>query len=106
MTTLTLELPPDLFERVRKEAEQDKKPIETVIEELLVQRFPPPAPASERERAREVLRAAGLLMEPTPEMLAIAAESTATLDEVQAAFARIGGKPLSDIAIEQRGPKG
>jgi hypothetical protein len=53
-----------------------------------------------------VLLAAGLLAEPTPEMLAVAAQSTATLEEVQAAFARVGGKPLSEIVIEQRGPKG
>ena len=105
MTTLTIEVPPDLYERLHKEAQQAGQPVEALVEEWLARRFPPPAPAGERERMTEVLRAAGLLAEPTPEMLAIAAQSTATLEEVQAAFARVGGKPLSEIVIEQRGPK-
>jgi hypothetical protein len=61
-----------------------------------------PAPDGERERGIEVLRAAGLLAEPSPEMLALAAQSTATLEEVQAAFARAGGKLLNEIVLEQR----
>lgn len=105
MTTLTLELPSDLFERVRKQAEQAKKPIEIVIQESLSRDFPPPIPTSERERGREVLRAAGLLTEPGPEMQRLASEATMTLEEVNAVFARVGGKPLSEIAIEQRGSK-
>lgn len=105
MTTLTLELPPDLFERVRKEAEQARKPIETLIQESLVRHFPPSAPMDERERAREVLRAAGLLTEPGPEVQRLASEASMTLEEINDAFARAGGKPLSEIVIEQRGPK-
>jgi plasmid stability protein len=104
MSQLTIELPQDVFERLRAQAERSGKPIELVASELLSEQLPP-AELSERERAREVLRAAGLLAEPTPEMLAIAAQSTATLAEVQAAFARVGGQPLSEIVIEQRGPK-
>jgi plasmid stability protein len=106
MTTLTLELPPDVYRRLREEADRLGRPAEAVAQDLLAERLAPtPARMSERERAREVLRAAGLLAEPSPEMLAIAAQSTATLEEVQAAFARVGGKPLSEIVIEQRGPK-
>jgi len=62
-------------------------------------------------RARKSARptnpcATGLLSEPTAAMHAIAAQSTATLAEIQATFARVGGQPLSEIVIEQRGPKG
>ncbi|MSP13763.1 MAG: hypothetical protein EXR62_12515 [Chloroflexi bacterium] len=60
---------------------------------------------NERERATEILRAAGLLAELGPEEKDRAARSTATLEEVQAAFAATAGKPLSEIVIEQRGPK-
>jgi predicted transcriptional regulator len=104
MTVLTLEVPPDLYERLRQEAERAGRPVETLIEEWLSQRFPPPA-AGERARAREVLRAAGLLTELGPELKQRAAQATATPEEIQAAFARAGGKPLSEIVIEQRGPK-
>jgi plasmid stability protein len=104
MSQLTIDLPQDVFERLRAQAARSGKPIELVASELLSEQLPP-AELSERARAREVLRAAGLLAEPTPEMLAIAAQSTATLAEVQAAFARVGGQPLSEIVIEQRGPK-
>jgi tRNA A37 threonylcarbamoyladenosine synthetase subunit TsaC/SUA5/YrdC len=60
---------------------------------------------NERKRAREVLRAAGLLTEPTPTMYAIAAQSTATRAAVQACFAHSDGQPLSKIVIEQREPR-
>jgi hypothetical protein len=105
MTTLTLEVPPDLYERMRQEAAQAGRPIEILVEEWLVGRFPPPTAADERARAREVLRAAGLLTEPGPELQRLASEATMTLEEINAAFARAGGKPLSEVVIEQRGPK-
>src|SRR5262245_53277166 len=105
MTTLTIEVPPDLYERLSKEAQQVGQPVEALVEQWLARRFPSPAPAGERERAREVLRAAGLLTELGPELKRRAQQSTATLEEVSAALSRAGGKPLSEIILEQRGPK-
>ena len=61
-------------------------------------------PDSERERARQVLRAAGLLTELGPNLRKLA-DSTVRLEDVQAALARVGGKTLSEIVLEQRGPK-
>jgi hypothetical protein len=104
MTTLTLELPIAVYERLKDEAARAGKPVETLVEDWLIQRAPPPA-QSERERAREVLRAAGLLTELGPELKRRAEESTATLEEVQAIFARVGGPPLSETVLEMRGPK-
>ncbi len=52
-----------------------------------------------------MLRAAGLLAELSPEEKERAAQSTATLEEVSAALDRAGGKPLSEIILEMRGPK-
>jgi hypothetical protein len=104
MATLTLDLPPDLHERLRAEADRLGKPVDTVVREWLAERLS--SPASDRERARAALRAAGLLVEFTPEERARAEEVTVTLDEVSAALDRAGGKPLSEIVLEQRGPKG
>ena len=103
MITVTLDLPPDTYDRLNEEAQCRDKPIEAVAEALLAERLA--TPMSEHERATEVLRAAGLLAEPGPEMKGRAARSTATLAEVQAALAKGTGKTLSEIVIEQRGPK-
>ena len=104
MTTLTIDLPSDILERLQAEAARTGKRVEELASELLTERMPVPV-ASERERAREVLRAAGLLTELGPELKQRAARSTASLEEVSAALSRAGGKPLSEIVIEQRGPK-
>ncbi|HMZ79089.1 MAG TPA: antitoxin family protein [Acidobacteriota bacterium] len=60
---------------------------------------------NERDRAAAVLREAGLLAEPSPGTKERAARSAASLAEVQQAFSRSPGKLLSEIVIEQRGPK-
>lgn len=110
MTTLTLELPPELYAHLRAEADRVGRPAEAVAQEWLVERLVDAPPASvddERARTREALRAAGLLAEPLgPALQRIARSSTATLDEVSAALEEAGGRPLSDIVQEQRGPKG
>jgi len=62
-------------------------------------------PPDERERATEALRAAGLLTELSPEEKALAAQSTLTLEKARAILDRAGGKPLSEVILEMRGPK-
>lgn len=103
MTILTLELSSEQYERLRAEAGRLGKPEEELAREWVAERLE--KPKSERERAREALRAAGLLAEPTSEMKKRAARSKATLEEVRAALDRAGGKPLSEIILEQRGSK-
>lgn len=105
MTALTLDLPADLYERLRAEAERQGKPPETVVQAWLAERLPAPGPADSRERSVAAMRAAGLLVEPTPEQIAWAKTVNVTLEEVSAALDRAGGKPLSEIVLEQRGPK-
>lgn len=105
MTILTLELSSEQYERLRAEAGRLGKPEEELAREWVAERLEKPEPKSERERAREALRNAGLLAEPTPEMKKRASRSKATLEEVRAALDRAGGKPLSEIILEQRGPK-
>lgn len=106
MTALTVELPPDLYARLRAEAERQGKPPEGVAREWLAERLDRSPAAGDRERSVAALRAAGLLVEPGPATLARAAGATMTLDEVSAALDRADGKPLSEIVLEQRGPKG
>ena len=108
MTTLTIDLPMPVYERLRAAAEAQGKPIELLAREWLAERSaasPPRAP-SEREQFRAALRAAGLLAAPSSEMLRLAEESTLTLDEARAILDRAGGAPLSEIILEMRGPKG
>lgn len=107
MTTVTLELPPDVYRRLHDAAARVGKPVETVAQELLTEQLAvaAPIPMSDRERAAEALRAAGLLTELSPEEKQRAARSTTTLEEVQAALDRAGGKPLSELILEMRGPK-
>jgi len=104
MSQLTIDLRPDVFERLRREAARTGKPIEMLANELLAEGLPTET-QDDRERTREVLRAAGLLTELGSELKQRAAQSTASLEEVSAALSRAGGKPLSEIVIEQRGPK-
>lgn len=107
MTTLTVELSPHLFGRLTEEAERRGKPAQAVAEEWLTERLNQlePADVNERERVSEALRSAGLLSEPGPEMRHLAAGATMTLEEVRAALDRVGGKPLSELILEMRGPK-
>ena len=106
MTTITLDLAPDLFARLRAEAARQGKPAQALAQEWLVERLAASPPDGERARVRSALRAAGLLDTLTPEELERAARSDATLDEVSAALDRSAGEPLSAIVLAQRGPKG
>jgi len=105
MTTLILELQPDLYDRLAQEAARPGQPVEKLVEEWLERRFPQPAPAGEHERAIAVLRGAGLLTELGLDLKRQAAQATMSLEDIQAIFACVGGKPLSEIALDQRGPK-
>lgn len=112
MTTLTIDVPADLYERLRAAAAQQGKSVEEIAQAWLVEHsahartdLPPPAPPGERARAIAVLRDAGLLAELSPEEKARAARSKLTLEEARAILDRAGGKPLSEIIIEMRGPK-
>ena len=115
METLTLNLPSEVYDKLQHAAHQAGEAVETLAAAWLSERARSAAsntdassgtPSGERERARAVLQDAGLLTELGPELKQRAGQSTATLEEVQAAFGRAGGKPLSEIVSEMRGPKG
>ena len=105
MTTLMIELPPDLYHKLEKAAAQEaKKPAEwtrSLLEERLAAM---PAEEGERARARHALREAGLFVELSPGLKRLIRPEVRH-EDVEAALARAGGKPLSEIILEQRGPK-
>ena len=107
MTTLTIDLPTDVYERLRMVAANQGKPIESLVSEWLVEKSvaSESTEPTERERLRSSLRAAGLLVEPSREMRELANESTLSLEEARAILDRVGGKPLSEVILEMRGPK-
>ena len=112
MTSITIELPANVYERLRATASQQGKPVEEIVQAVVVQHAPQPrpdllapAPPGERERGIAVLRDAGMLAELSPQEKARAARSTLTLEEARAILDPAGGKPLSEVIIEMRGPK-
>jgi hypothetical protein len=107
MATLTLELPPEAYHRLHEEANRLGKPPQVVAQEWLIERLsiPIPAPDNPRETMRRALRAAGLLVERSPRLQRYV-DRQVRLEDVEASLARVGGKPLSEIVLEQRCPKG
>ena len=105
MTTLTVDLPKRVYEHLHTIAQRQQKSIETVAQEWLTEKSAVEQPMSEHERAIAALRMAGLLTELSLKEKARAAQSTLTLDEARAILDRAGGKPLSEVVLEMRGPK-
>lgn len=107
MTALILDLPPDLYARLHEEAARQGKPPEGVVREWLAERLAPPPQSEGRAAARAALRAAGLLaVVPLADGLRNrAAGSALNTETVGADLESAGGRPLSAIIIEQRGPR-
>jgi hypothetical protein len=107
MTTLTLELPVELYDKLNAEATRPDTPVQTVAQKILAAGLAdsPQAAMSEREQAIAVLREAGLLCEYSIKEKQRAADCTVTLEEVQTALDKAEGPPLSEVIIEMRGPK-
>jgi hypothetical protein len=105
LSEVVLHLPADLYQRLRWEASRAGKAAPIIAQEILAERLASTPELDERTRVLEALRSAGLLVELDPE-LKRRADPTINLEEVQAALDRAGGKPLSEIILEQRGPKG
>lgn len=101
MTTVSLNLPTDLYQQLHAEATRAGQPVDMLVTTWLTERLA--TATSERSRAIEVLKAAGLFAEPSEAMRTRAAQATMSLAEVQTALDRVGGKPLSEVVIEQRG---
>lgn len=106
MTNLIIDLPQSVYERLSAVAQQQHKTIETLVQDWLAEKSGLESKLGEQERMTAALSAAGLLTELSPAEKARANQSTLTLDEARAILDRAGGKPLSEVILEMRGPKG
>jgi len=104
MTTVTLELSSDIYQQLYNKSHQQGRTVEKFIQEWITEHIASPPPTL-REQARQILNTAGLETQLSPELQKLAENSTATLEQVQAAFTRAGGQALSEMVIEMRGPK-
>jgi hypothetical protein len=105
MTTVTLELSSDIYQQLYDKSHQQGRTVEKMIQEWIIEHIASPPPTNLREQARQILNTAGLETQLSPELQKLAENSTVTLEQVQAAFAKAGGQPLSEMVIEMRGHK-
>jgi hypothetical protein len=102
MTTLMRELPPDLYGKLEKAAAQEAKQPAEWTRALLEERLAAlPAEEGERARACHALREAGLLVELRPGRQRLI-RPAGCHEDVEAALARAGAQPPSEIILEQR----
>ncbi len=106
MQELTLELAPEIYRRLREEAEHLGETPQTVARKWLTERLTAPTlmAGSDREKAHQALSDAGLSAELGPNLRRLGNPSV-RLESVVAALSRTDGKPLSEIVREQRGAK-
>ena len=104
MSTLVLDLPPNLLERLTIEAKRRQQAVEEVASTLLSEDLSPPSePEDERNRVEQVLREAGMLVY-LADGLRSRIDAKVSHEDVVAALGHAGGKPLSEIVMEQRRP--
>jgi hypothetical protein len=126
MVKVVIELSPTTYQQLRQRAAQCGQAPESLASELLeaalqaTQGQPPPeavgASSAERQAVtdsassppvrstREILRASGMLSELSPYLRSKIIPGV-TLEEVREALTRAEGPSLSEIILEQRGPK-
>ncbi len=115
METLVVQVPERIREKLDERAKSEGKDAQAVALEILArdlgaaevqEQTQAPAPPYETEqekhdRVYKKLREEGLIV-PLSDELKSKIKNPATLEEVQEMMARAGGKPLSQIVIEQR----
>lgn len=104
MSTITIDISSETYQKLAEEARTTGKKIEVLSRELLE------GALKSRETARpkttrEVLQAKGRVR-PLGDTLRRRIIPGVTLEEVRKALTQAGGPSLSDIILEQRGPKG
>lgn len=105
-TTLTVAITDTLYAQLAAVALDHQLTIDHVVQVWLEDQASVYARnIQDNARLDEVLRAEGLRAAPSEALREHAAQATLTLDEVSAALDRAGGKPLSEIIMEDRGPK-
>jgi DNA repair photolyase len=104
--TVTIQIPDDVMQKLQQRANREGiEPYSLATDILRNALEPGSTPTSERAAVLQALREAGLLVELSPELRKKIIPGV-THKEVREALARAGGQPLSEMAIQQRGPKG
>lgn len=103
MSTIPVDVSPETYERLQDQARQVGKSPGVLIREFLEEALDSEMQVQPRT-AREVLEAAGRAR-PLSETLRRKIIPGVTLEEVRQSLTQADGSSLSDIVLEQRGPK-
>lgn len=103
MSTIVIDIPPEIYSRLQNEARKAGKSPEVLTRELLEMSLRAREGAGQTT-AREVLQASGRTR-TLGHSLRRKIIPGVTLDEVRASLTNAGGPPLSEIILRQRGPK-
>lgn len=103
MNTITIDIPPEVYERLKEQARSAGKAPEVLSRELLESALRE-AKAPPHRTARDVLETLDRVR-PLSETLRRRIIPGVTLDEVRMALNQTTGPSLSEIVLEQRGPK-
>ena len=105
MSILAIELPPETYQRLQERARRAGKAPESLIQDLVEKALREERTALEPGRsAREILEASGRAR-PLSEALRRRIIPGVTLEEVRSALSQAGGPSLSELVLEQRGPR-
>ncbi|MEA3346309.1 MAG: hypothetical protein U9Q78_08760 [Chloroflexota bacterium] len=105
MSTLAIELSLETYQRLQERARRVGKPPESLIQDLVEKALREERMEKELGKsAREILQASGRVR-PLSEALRRRIIPGVTLEEVRSALSRAGGPSLSELVLEQRGPK-
>ncbi|MFN0070923.1 MAG: hypothetical protein ACKVVP_05470 [Chloroflexota bacterium] len=102
MVNVTVSLSSGAYERLARRAQQRGAPPEEITREILEAALSDER--TDREIIRGILDAKGLLSKPSARTR-VAGAPEISLEEVRDALTATDGPSLSDILLEQRGPK-
>lgn len=104
MADLLIELPIEVYEKLKSKAYNLGKSPQELVQELVISQLDESQTEtlSERERGRQALLTVGILTELGPELKKRASQNIISLEEAQQILRNAKGKTLSEIVIEQR----
>ncbi len=103
MSTITIDLPAETYQRLEEQARRAGRAVETLSRELLEAALQAHETVQPRT-TREVLQAAGRVRSLSATLRSKIIPGV-TLDEVRAILAQVGSPSLSEVIHEQRGSR-
>jgi hypothetical protein len=105
MTTLTLNFSVEIYQILQQEANRLGKTPQVMVMDWVVKQLSPQPVFSEQEKIRQCLKEAGLLTELSSDLRKMAESTSITREEAKAILNHVRIPALSEIVLEQRGPK-